>query len=64
MARIIPIRPASVVQPRRTGLRAWFRRMRNRIDRLLFQLIRLPSRRAAGAGETGQEGRAKDNNRR
>ena len=51
MVRIIPIRPDSAVPPKAAGLRGWFARLRGRLDRLVFQMIRLPSRRARGQVE-------------
>ncbi|WP_137823217.1 hypothetical protein [Pseudomonas sp. D(2018)] len=68
MAKIIPLRSAAVPTARRTGLRGWIDRMRSTVDRLVYQLIRIPSGRAgsqrkAGHDEKGQ-GSGKDNARR
>ena len=57
MARITPIRPDSAVPPKPTGLRGWIARLRNWLDRLVYQLIRVPSRRARGPVE-GKAGKA------
>ncbi|AOE85158.1 hypothetical protein [Pseudomonas sp. TCU-HL1] len=55
MARIIPFRPAPAAPKRPAGLRGWIRRLRNSIDWLVYQLIRMPSRRARGAGSEARE---------
>ncbi|MDH4563915.1 hypothetical protein [Pseudomonas sp. BN411] len=57
MAKIIPIRPDSAVPPKPAGLRVWIARLRNRLDRLVFQIIRVPSRQARGPveGRAGKE---------
>ncbi|MCO6057858.1 hypothetical protein NG726_14410 [Pseudomonas sp. MOB-449] len=49
MARIIPFRSAPAAPKRPAGLRGWLRRMRDNLDRLFYQLIRMPSRRVRGA---------------
>ncbi|MFZ6044565.1 hypothetical protein ACFW0H_00335 [Pseudomonas sp. CR3202] len=42
MAKTISVRSTSAATPRRTGLRGWVGRLRGTLDRLIFQLIRLP----------------------
>ncbi len=65
MAKIIPLRAAALPPARRTGLRGWIDRMRSNVDRLVYQLIRIPSgrvgsQRKAAHDEKGQ-GSGKDN---
>ncbi len=55
MAKITPLSSTSAPAPRRTGPRAWVGRLQDIIDRLFYQLIRMPSGRTGKVREAGKE---------
>ncbi|MDH4581603.1 hypothetical protein E8F20_06920 [Pseudomonas sp. BN415] len=55
MAKIIPIRSGPSTSPKRKGLRGWIAHVRAVVDRLVYQLIRIPSNRLDRPRGAGQE---------